>query len=237
MIAVTGMHRSGTSCIAGLLLRCGFSLGTKQPVINSPCPENSKGHAENAYAVKLNDMILTHAGGNWMQPPHESKIREAARGYEDQFHIFRDSFDGDIFKDPRTTLTISSWIEHCPELRAVVYVFRNPLAVALSLNRRNGFPLAQGLALWFAYNNRFLSSGVQAPCHFVSYDVLSNSLDSVTEGLLEFLGEKLTPENRQARIRGFYSENLNHDPDKQRSLYQDLPKEIRELHEALLELT
>ncbi len=235
MIAVTGMHRSGTSCIAGLLLRCGLSLGTRQPVINTPCPENPKGHAENAYAVKLNDMILTRAGGSWMQPPLEEKIKKAAREYADQFGVFRETFDGEMFKDPRTTLTISSWREHCPELRAVVYIFRNPLAVARSLNRRNGIPLAQGLAMWHVYNSRFTSSGVDLPCHFVNYDTLSRSLDSVMDGLLAELGVNLTPEERKTRVRGFYSESLNHDPDKQRSLYESIPKEIRDLHGVLLE--
>ncbi len=236
MIAVTGMHRSGTSCIAGLLLRCGFSLGTKHPVINTPCPENSKGHAENAYAVKLNEMVLTDAGGSWMQPPDHGRIKDAAHRYADQFRVFSDTFDGDIFKDPRTSLTISSWTEQCPELRAIVYIFRNPLAVARSLNRRNGLPLAHGLALWYTYNSRFLDAEIGIPRFYLNYDAFSNSVDSILGGLLPKLGKELSPEDLQIRIRSFYSEKLNHDPDKQRTLYNKIPKEIREIHEVLLSL-
>ncbi len=236
MIAVTGMHRSGTSCIAGLLLRCGLSLGTKQPLMNTPCPENPKGHAENTYAVRLNDMILSAAGGNWMQPPDNGRIRDAAHRYADQFRVFRDTFDGDIFKDPRTSLTISSWTEQCPELRAIVYIFRNPLAVARSLNRRNGLTLAHGLALWHAYNSRFLDAQIGIPRFYLNYDAFSDSLDSIVGGLLAKLGKKLSPEDLQIRIGSFYSEKLNHDPDKQRALYGKIPKEIRELHEVLLSL-
>ena len=59
------------------------------------------------------------------------------------------------FKDPRTLLTLDGWLEALPSVRCVG-TFRHPLAVAASLQARNGFSLEKSLVLWEAYNRLLL---------------------------------------------------------------------------------
>ena len=57
-----------------------------------------------------------------------------------------------VWKDPRLCLLLPYWRTQLPGPMAAVFVWRNPLAVAHSLHRRDGLPLVVGLALWERYN-------------------------------------------------------------------------------------
>ena len=56
-----------------------------------------------------------------------------------------------LIKDPRQVLTWPLWAA-AVEDAVLVFVYRDPIAVAVSLQRRNGFPLSLGLMLWEYYN-------------------------------------------------------------------------------------
>ena len=73
MIAVTGMHRSGTSCFTGLLARCGFSLGRAYPLLNESRMDNEKGHFENLAAVAINETILRCYNNSGKKDTEETK--------------------------------------------------------------------------------------------------------------------------------------------------------------------
>ena len=57
-----GMHRSGTSALAGALHLTGFDLGQN---IMPPADENPKGFFENQHIVDLNDRILEELFTFW----------------------------------------------------------------------------------------------------------------------------------------------------------------------------
>ena len=63
-IIVLGMHRSGTSCLTGILQGCGVELGE----VFTCNPHNQRGNRENARIMILNDAILAHNGGAWNDP-------------------------------------------------------------------------------------------------------------------------------------------------------------------------
>ncbi|MCB1919737.1 MAG: sulfotransferase family protein [Candidatus Competibacteraceae bacterium] len=146
-VLILGMHRSGTSCLAGSLQEAGLYLGE----VNTAAPHNAKGNRESRAIMELQDDLLRANGGDWDAPPeqvvwspeHRARRDAIIAGYPD------DRVWG--FKDPRTLLTLSGWLEALPSVR-FVGAFRHPLAVAASLHARNQVPVEKSLNLWAAYN-------------------------------------------------------------------------------------
>jgi hypothetical protein len=150
-IAVLGMHRSGTSCLVGLLEQAGVFLGD----VSRKNPSNAKGNRENARIMALHEELLKVNDGTWDAPPEAvSWPRDLKARRDEIIQSYRDSALWG-FKDPRTLLTLEGWLEVLPGLE-LVGIFRHPLAVAESLRRRNGFSIEKGLGLWSTYNDRLL---------------------------------------------------------------------------------
>ena len=64
-ILILGMHRSGTSCLAGSLQKRGVFLGQ----VHEVNPHNRKGNRENQRLVDLNTKILQYNHADWDRPP------------------------------------------------------------------------------------------------------------------------------------------------------------------------
>ena len=62
-VVVLGMHRSGTSALAGILGLLGVHLGSK--LLNAPAEENAKGFCEHTGILDLQQTILLTLGSNW----------------------------------------------------------------------------------------------------------------------------------------------------------------------------
>jgi len=233
MIIVTGMHRSGTSCITGLLARCGFSLGTSHPLLNENRPDNEKGHFENLGAAAINETILRSAGGSWDVPPSQEKSAEAGEELAEDIRLFSETFDGDIFKDPRICLTISVWERHCASnLESIVLCLRHPSSVAISLLKRNNIPIETGLELWARYNTSLIKGVSKIPLIVVDYDNLGSNLPLELARLTAELGATLSAAELVELTKGFYSEELNHAPFEQnRDVH--LPDQIDALYQAI----
>src|SRR5271166_2804260 len=67
-VLVVGLHRSGTSALAGALEAMGLFVGPPDALIG-PHPTNPDGHFELRAVADLNDEILAHFGGAWDWPP------------------------------------------------------------------------------------------------------------------------------------------------------------------------
>lgn len=169
-IAVTGMHRSGTSCLAGCLEDLGLCLGE----VNIAAPHNLKGNRENPRLWPVHDAVLSRVGAAWDRPPAEpvawtpdeiAALRAVLADYADLPKPWG-------FKDPRATVLLDGWFHVLPDLRLVAS-FRHPLAVAASLNARNGFDPGHAFAAWAAYNRavlRWVEAG--AVTAVIDYDAL-----------------------------------------------------------------
>ncbi len=230
------MHRSGTSCVTGLLVKCGLSLGTSHPLLNVPSRENPKGHFENRGAILLNDTILQHAGGSWCILPPREAVERAGQRFAEHFQRFGETFNGDVLKDPRICLTVGLWRKHCPNVKAAVLCLRNPIAVAGSLKRRNGIPAEIGLRMWYEYNLRFITAAKNLPVFVVDYDNMGRNLQFEFSSLLSELGVELESGEMQRRIGDFYSGGLNHGASDEKHL-ELLPPDIRNLYEIILSQT
>ena len=146
------MHRSGTSCLAGMLQSAGFHTGS----LDVWTPDNNRGNRENKAIVQLNDSILLHGGGSWSKPFFSlSPTIEHIRNRDRLVQEFLEAEQPWMFKDPRTLLTLPFWLEALKSA-SLLGIFRHPLAVANSLSVRNSMPLQDGLLLWQSYNELLL---------------------------------------------------------------------------------
>lgn len=108
-IVVLGMHRSGTSLVAGLLHHLGVFMG--EGLENGdPWP-----HYEDPAFVSLNQSLLTSAGGSWRKPPPTESIWRFSHQCNERIQRLlreRSAHDSWGFKDPRTCLTVNLWHHH-----------------------------------------------------------------------------------------------------------------------------
>jgi hypothetical protein len=156
-IAITGMHRSGTSMITRALHDSGLHLvGTGAEDLVDPAEDNPEGFWENKAVVACNDELLEATGGAWDNPPalppaavDDPRVAHVAEASTAALAALAEH-DHWGFKDPRTCLTAGYWLDLEPELRFVICV-RHPVEVALSLKRRNQNSYSLGLALWERY--------------------------------------------------------------------------------------
>jgi hypothetical protein len=165
VIVVLGMHRSGTSCLTGLLEQAGVFLGP----VSKKNPFNLKGNHESSELMRLHEALLEENGGGWADPPSTVHWSAAARATRDAFIRRFEAVACWGFKDPRTLFTLEGWLEAIPEL-APAGIFRHPMLVAQSLQRRDGFSIEQGLDLWARYNARLLDWHRKGPFPVISFD-------------------------------------------------------------------
>lgn len=170
-IIILGMHRSGTSCLAGTLQQAGVYLGD----VSTHNKFNPKGNRENTQIMNLNERLLNFNNSSWDNPP-KNKLKFSNTHLKNAKEIIHSLSTNKYwgFKDPRYLLTQSFWKTLLPNARFIGTI-RNPLDVALSLNRRDGnFSLNQGLELWLTYNQILLSLLRQQPFPLVSFDSSSS---------------------------------------------------------------
>ena len=71
-IIILGMHRSGTSCLAGTLEQAGVCLGK----VSTNNQFNKKGNREHSDVMQLNNDLLQFNHGSWDKPPNQIKWNE-----------------------------------------------------------------------------------------------------------------------------------------------------------------
>ena len=194
VIIVLGMHRSGTSSLAGSLEEAGLFLGGDR--LASEARFNAKGNREPKRLNRLHEGLLNANGGTWFAPPATVAWTDRDRERRDDFIRSRASERIWGFKDPRTLLVMDGWLEALPKMEMVASI-RDPMAVAMSLLRRaettdkrsRELSLEDWLALWRTYNERLLElyAGHEARIEAGPYqryrDVLAESLRALCADL------------------------------------------------------
>jgi len=182
-----GMHRSGTSALAGALESMGYEVGPDDDVM--PADDgNPEGYFELLSIVRANDDLLAHFGGRWDSPPEfgpDWTHDDAAREFVDAARaMIGELFESDhyLLKDPRISLLLPVWRQITNDRGCAVVIVRDPFEVAASLTRRDGIPTLTGLALWAAYNRAMLRDLEGARVHICSYaDLIENPAKILTE--------------------------------------------------------
>jgi len=198
---VLGMHRSGTSCLTGLLETSGVWAG--QVIMQAK--HNLKGTRENRRVFMMNEEILRKSGGSWDNPPDRIvvsnsdhiQIRQILREYEDA-GVW-------VMKDPRLLLTIDAWLIHLRQYQ-LIGTFRHPEAVAQSLYKRNEIPIEGGIELWLKYNRRLVELHRRYRFPLVQFDLLGEEYIQQYRALCLLLGLPFDYE----KASEFYETNLVH---------------------------
>jgi hypothetical protein len=157
-ILVLGMHRSGTSAVAGFLQQAGAYLG---PNLLPADSRNPKGYFEHGDVVGLHDKILRALGTNWDDPralPEGWSRDPRIEPFRDRLkEILERDFKGRslwAIKDPRLCRLLPLWLPVLRDLNVTVkalLVVRNPADVAASLRQRDGMQRERAMMLWLSH--------------------------------------------------------------------------------------
>jgi hypothetical protein len=158
-VVVAGMHRSGTSAMSGILNLLGLNLGRS---IMPPKEDNEGGFYENMRIWEANNRLLDAVNSSWdgVFPVHDgARTKDGYRAYRSEIEsILSSDFDDShiiLVKDPRLnpffTLFSDILTSRGYTLRFVLIV-RNPLEVAVSLEKRDGFTFEKSILLWLYHN-------------------------------------------------------------------------------------
>jgi hypothetical protein len=157
-VLVLGMHRSGTSSVAGALVALG---GAAPHHLLPPQPDNERGFWESSVLAALDDEILTAGGSHWRDwrafDPGQIDLEAAVALHARAKAALASEFNEaglPIIKEPRMCRLMRFWAPVFEEaqwsVRAVLPL-RSPLEVARSLNRRDGINVSWGCLLWLRH--------------------------------------------------------------------------------------
>jgi hypothetical protein len=134
-IVVLGMHRSGTSLVAGALHKMGVYMGSR---FREPDETSPYGYWEDLDWRDVNRSILSHANGTWYLPPELSELAYQVilhRNLVSDLAANRGEHDLWGVKDPRTALHALYMHPFLPAPRYVI-VHRSVPDTVRSLMRR-----------------------------------------------------------------------------------------------------
>ena len=203
-LVILGMHRSGTSCLAGNLQQAGLKLGR----VSLSDRFNLRGNRENREIVQLHNSILELNGGRWDNPPADiswDNNQKKSRNriiikYRLGFHRYWG------FKDSRALLLLAFWKEKISNMQ-LVGTFRHPLSVAMSLYARNKIPIAKGFDLWGYYNRILLDMLSESEFPVISFDLVYEEYLLSLNRIIEETGLNLSRFNKTIP---FYDSSLIH---------------------------
>lgn len=181
-LLVLGMHRSGTSAVAGLLHALGLDPGPVTTLIAAD-EFNQDGYWEQRPVVQLNDDLLRARRGFASAPPRRERSPVPASASE-RISALVSRFERPWFvKDPRICLLMDAWQHAVGTGGFPVVVTRDPRQVAASLGHRNGYGPEMSVALWERYTHDLLAALSGRSCLFIRYDHLVAEPDVVIEQL------------------------------------------------------
>jgi len=226
---ILGMHRSGTSMLGGLLHNsAGYVIGG--PLIGSSF-DNEMGFFERIDIVLQNDEFMHKQGVDWASNVINYDWEQGLKDKESGVVTFKEGSRGLLFlnnpnnapwiqKDPRMCITLKTWLKLMNNEPAIVFTYRHPLEVALSINKRdNSIAVETGLRLWIVYNMRAVQNS-KGLCIVRSCNdaILANPLNEV-QRIIDELTTKChvpAPPNRmtQETIEKFLDPKLQHNKKK-----------------------
>jgi hypothetical protein len=168
--------------------------------------------------ISLNDAILARHGGTWDKLPIFLPGWETSSMIDDLKDrgriLIRDTFANAAmwgWKDPRSCLTLPFWQRLLPEMRYVVCL-RNPVDVAHSLARRDGFSAKKSSKLWLGHVTSALKHSAGQSRLIVFYEDLMNNWPRELQRLANFLGNSGRAQQIDVReaVQMFIEPGLQH---------------------------
>lgn len=217
-IMVLGMHRSGTSALAGALESMGAYIGKANPDVK-----------EQGTLVSINENLLSKAGCSWDNPSNINffpvhEIRRAKLFVAEL--LAHNSYI--LLKDPRLVITYETWLksEIIKDIRTVA-TYRNPMGVAKSLQKRNPakWGIESGVNLWCIYNERLIRLIKKNHLPVISFDLPLESYLAKLDRILHKLNIELPHQQSYIntdRINWRFDADVLNDFPKAASIYKEL---------------
>jgi hypothetical protein len=203
---VLGMHRSGTSAVAGMLHVLGVRMGPKhaRPDWIGRHWSNPLGHFENPDIVWLNGRILGYDGAGVHESPAWDEVPERARPLGPEIERTVRRSEGEVWgwKDPWSVLTFPEFLPHLRDPR-LVFVHRNPGQVAQSLFRRDGTGAEESrriAARFAAKMGNIATDNPGIPRLELTFEEVTRDPSSTVDRLTAFADLHPTPDQRQTAI-------------------------------------
>jgi hypothetical protein len=228
-ILVLGMHRSGTSAVAGVI----NARGVAGPKTLPPADNwNPRGYFESARFFPALDKLLASAGSawdDWRQLDPQWFRSQAAEQHRQKIKMLLiDEFGEEpliVVKDGRICRFVPFMASILAELNVgpvAVLPVRNPLEVAYSLRRRDKFPLSKSLLLWLRHvlDAEFHSRPMRR-C-FLSYDHFLLDWRTHMERVSEKIG--VAWPDRSGRAEARIDEFLTTELHRERAASDELEK-------------
>lgn len=233
LVVVLGMHRSGTSCLTGMLQEAGVYLGD----VHTKNPHNARGNREHPEVMRINDALLHSVDARWDSPPvtdpagWPSHLEDTCMQFIGN-HLRSSAYDMVGIKDPRLLFTMSAWkFDQLPVGIRFVATIRHPVAVARSLNARNRIPISAGLELWRAYNCQLLELVRHTHCPVINFDAPPEQYRQRFGNIVEQLG---LARSHIVGSEPFYDATLRHHVVTETA---ELPDHVAPLYRELLALS
>jgi hypothetical protein len=219
VVAVLGMHRSGTSLCANILHMLGVDMADE----SGAGPANERGHWERTRINDLNDLVfaafsrrwadLSHVlalPDGWLEDPRVRKVQAALVGWLAPRIGGRRAFG---FKDPRTARLMPMWRQVFADLGAApryVLCVRDPAQVARSLAARDRMARGQAEYRWLVYNADAVAGVAGAPVCVVPYEDWFSRPVETARRLAAFVG---AAELDADHVRAVIDPDLRHDEE------------------------
>ncbi len=139
-------------------------------------------------------------------------------------------------KDPRICLTLPFWRSALPSTLGAVFVLRDPMDVARSLEARDGIPVILGLAMWDRYIRSATAGLAGIPTLVVEYDAMLEDPSKASKAVSAFLEQMgIHPESGETEDAATRLDpKLRHQGDR-RDEYDDLVTSQRNVLHSLTE--
>jgi 2-polyprenyl-3-methyl-5-hydroxy-6-metoxy-1,4-benzoquinol methylase len=215
-IIVLGMHRSGTSAMAGVLNKLGCYSGEKDDLYSADS-NNSTGYYERKDIVSCNEDILSNhfinefqntittscfensktldnygwMFGAWSPHIQNRTLQDTPKSIYNTLkklrHTANENAIAYAIKDPRISITYPYWKNAFNELPIIIIMLRHPMHVAESLLKRDGIPIEVGLDIWASYTKSAFDNTKDNSRIIIKYDDLVDNTEFIINGTCKFL--------------------------------------------------
>ena len=218
-IIILGMHRSGTSALAGCLHLLGVHFGNALMAGNR---SNPAGYFEHLDVWAVHENLLADLGSRWDMigalPEGWAEGEAAKQAARSLVGIVERQFLGHgvwAVKDPRTTRLMPVWVRALDSLGLTprfVHVVRHPAEVARSVQARDGMDVRTANLLWLAHQWDAERATAGHPRARIAYDDLLADPVPCLQSLADALGVVLPrrPADHARELSRFVRPELKH---------------------------
>ena len=218
LVVVLGMHRSGTSAITRALQVLHVDLGNRLMPPNEQI--NARGFWEDLDIYDLNVEMLHVLDTEWYQaaPISEADVQVLrAKGFVlKAVELLRRKMRGvEVFgfKDPRLGRLLPFWREvfrHDAIDVRYVLALRNPMSVAASLRKRDGFEPTFSYLLWWVHTLGSVAGSSGSPRIVVDFDQLMHDPRAQLSRIASLLELAVDPQAMDSYASDFLTDDLRH---------------------------